>query len=407
MNVPKARKLKSGTWFIQLRLGGESIPVTAKTERECIKQAEFVKGQYRVGKREKKEDVPVEAKQERLTLGEAVDKYISVRTNVCSPSTIRGYNTIRRNRFKDTMPRYLDEIDEDEWKEICNREAALCAPKTLKNAWGFVSSAIDEATKNKVKGVNLPQVPKTDLPFLQPEQLDTFIEALHGTTSEIPGLLALSSLRRSEIMALRWENIDLEKKIIHVHGAAVMDQHNNLVQRKENKNDTSYRTVPILMDELYNELKKGKEENKTGLVMTCMPNTVWNRITKILKKNDFPNVGLHGLRRSFVSLAYHLGIDEDLTMEIGGWNDEKVMREHYKRLAKSDIRKQSGRLVNFFRKVDPSSITLDEAIEILRQQQERARLDCNDKDNAAKIIAAYNMAIEALTPEKQKKPEAV
>ena len=38
MKVPEPRKLKSGTWFIQMRLGGESIPVSAPTRTECIKQ---------------------------------------------------------------------------------------------------------------------------------------------------------------------------------------------------------------------------------------------------------------------------------------------------------------------------------------------------------------------------------
>lgn len=407
MRVPKARKLKSGTWFIQLRLGGESIPVTGKTERECVKQAEYIKSQYLVGKREKPpgpEPEPEPPEPERITLGEAVDRYIDVRTNVRSPSTIRGYRSIRNNRFKDTMPRYLDEINDDEWKEICNREAAICAPKTLKNAWGFVSSAIKEATKKKIDDVNLAQVPKTDLPFLEPEQLGPFINAILGTTSEIPGLLALSSLRRSEIKALRWENIDLEKKIIHVHGAAVVGEQ-GLVQRKQNKNDTSYRTVPILMDELYDLLAKGKESN-TGLIVTCHPNTILKRLERIYKQNELPNVGVHGLRRSFVSLAYHLGIDEDLTMEIGGWNDSKIMREHYKRLARSDIRKQSTRLINFYKKVAPTTITVEEAVSILKEQREKCKLDCTDFISIAPIIEAYNMAIKELS-RKQKKSEAV
>ena len=51
MKVPKARKLSSGKWFIQLRLGGESIPVTAGTEKECTRQAQAVKAEYLVGKR--------------------------------------------------------------------------------------------------------------------------------------------------------------------------------------------------------------------------------------------------------------------------------------------------------------------------------------------------------------------
>lgn len=401
MNVPKARKLKSGTWFIQLRLGGESIPVTGKTERACIKQAEYVKSQYLVGKREKPEPKP-----ERLTVGEIVDRYIACRTNIRSPSTIRGYKTIRRNRFKDTMPRYLDEISDDEWKMLCNEEAYTCSPKTMRNAWELIGPAIHEVAKRKIEGIVLPQVPETDLPFLEPEQLEPFIEAVRGTDVEIPALLALSSLRRSELLALRWENVDLEKKVIYVRGAAVINSESKLVQRKENKNDTSNRVVPILMDELYDILKAGKEANATGLVLSCHPNTIWSRITKICVENDFPLVGVHGLRRSFVSLAYHLGIDEDLTMDIGGWKDPHVMRKHYKRLAQSDIRKQSGRLINFFKKVKPVEITAEEAINILKQQQETYRLDHGDLVDAAQVISAYDMAIKALSPKGRKKQDA-
>ena len=51
MKVPEPRKLKSGTWFIQMRLGGESVPVSAATRTECIRQAEKIKADYRNGKR--------------------------------------------------------------------------------------------------------------------------------------------------------------------------------------------------------------------------------------------------------------------------------------------------------------------------------------------------------------------
>lgn len=54
MNVPKARKLASGTWFIQLRLGGESIPVSAATERAVTREALRIKAEYRAGMREQK-----------------------------------------------------------------------------------------------------------------------------------------------------------------------------------------------------------------------------------------------------------------------------------------------------------------------------------------------------------------
>ena len=45
MKIPKARKLPSGTWHIQLRLGGESITVNARTEKECVRQAQIIKAE--------------------------------------------------------------------------------------------------------------------------------------------------------------------------------------------------------------------------------------------------------------------------------------------------------------------------------------------------------------------------
>ena len=43
MKVPAPRKLPSGSWFIQLRLGGESIPVTAATAKDCNREAAAIK----------------------------------------------------------------------------------------------------------------------------------------------------------------------------------------------------------------------------------------------------------------------------------------------------------------------------------------------------------------------------
>ena len=47
MKVPKARKLPSGSWTIQMRLGGHSVSVTRFSERTCILEAERIKAAYR------------------------------------------------------------------------------------------------------------------------------------------------------------------------------------------------------------------------------------------------------------------------------------------------------------------------------------------------------------------------
>lgn len=344
MKVPNPRKLKSGTWFIQLRLGGESIPVSTKTKKDCIAQAQLIKAEYKAGKREPKKKEP--EKQMTPTLSEAIDSYIEKRDAVLSPATIRGYRNIQRSRFKSTMDRKLEGIKPQEWQAICNNESKLCQPKTLKNAWGFISSVVYEETGEKPPKVKLPQIVQNERPFLEPEQIRPFIESVHGTDVEIPALLALSSLRRSEIMALRWENIDLEKGIIKVRGAAVPDEHHRLTQKKENKNVTSARDVPIMMNELKEALRILKKDS--GLIVRCDPDTVWRRINKICKKSGLPNVGIHGLRHSFVSLAYHLGVPEKIVMEIGGWADYQTMRKIYTHIARSDVSKYADRFSGFF-----------------------------------------------------------
>lgn len=336
MKVPKPRRLPSGMWFIQLRLGGESVPVTRATEKECIQAAQYVKAEYLAGMREKKHGtVP--------TLAEAVDAYIDARVNILSPASIRGYQIIRRNRFQRYMEKTLDQID---FKRMCNEEARDCAPKTLQNAWRFVASVLRENSIQPPK-FTLPQVPPNDRPFLEPEEIGVFIKAVVGTKVEIPALLALCSLRRSEICALTWDNIDLKKKCIHVRGAVVPGADHKFVKKQTNKNRSSTRTVPIMIDELQVALEA--VEDKTGPLVTQNPNTIRAWVNKACRDAGLPEVGVHGLRHSFASLAYHLGMPEKITMEIGGWADSQTMKKIYTHVAQSDRSKYTDELSNFFK----------------------------------------------------------
>ncbi len=231
-----------------------------------------------------------------------------------------------------------------QWQRIVNKEACLCSAKTLKNAWGLLSSAIAEATGSAVS-VRLPQVVERDLAFLTSDQIPIFVAAIHGKTFEIPALLALSSLRRSEILALRWENIDLEHNTIQVAGSAVIDDKNQLVQKASNKNRTSKRVIPIIPPLREAILRQPKSE---GLIVTTAPTTLYAQINAVCRENGLPEVGVHGLRRSFASLAYHLGLSEEMTMRIGGWSNIYTMRRIYTKLSAQDISTQSKLFQDFF-----------------------------------------------------------
>lgn len=340
MKVPEPTRLKSGEWRIQLRLGGKSMVVTDWNKKECISKAALVKAEYQAGKREA-------ARAQETTLTQAIDDYISKRSNTLSPLTIRGYRILQKNRFRAIANRDLHKIAPEEWQGIVNIEAGTCSPKTLKNAWGFVRSVVHDTTGTYPPEVKLPALPPPDKPFLDPEQIRIFVAAVKDTKYAVPSLLALCSLRISEIQALDWKDIPKNPEFIRVRGAVVLDENNQKVKKRQNKNATSTRDVPIMIPELSAALERDRKPS--GPVMEYHQNSLRVALKKICAENNLPDVGIHGLRHSFASLAYHLQIPEKIAMEIGGWSDTTTMHNIYTHIAKSDISRYQTELFNFFK----------------------------------------------------------
>ena len=102
-----------------------------------------------------------------------------------------------------------------------------------------------------------------------------------------------------------------------------------------------------MIDELWNALSAA--ENKTGFVYTGHPDTLRRQVNRVCAANGLPEVGVHGLRHSFASLAYHIGMPEKVTMEIGGWSDNQTMRKIYTHVAQSDRSKYANAMADFFK----------------------------------------------------------
>ena len=335
INVPKPRQVSSGRWYINLRIRGESISITEDTEAKAIAKAKAIKAGL----------LQTDPKT-KLTLRTAIDNYISRREAVLSPSTVRSYKSVSRNCFQAAMDKPLSFYDQDGWQRLVSAEAQRCSPKTLKNAWALVNAVIkEELGKNYT--VRLPQVvPTREAKFLEPDQIKTFCEAAKDSRVEVAALLALHSLRRSELLAVTWEDVDLERRCIHVRGAMVFDANQKLVEKETNKNRSSRRTVPIMMDRLYEVL--AEQQQPTGSVVTLHPNTIRDSINRVCESCDLPQVGVHGLRHSFASLAAHIGMPEKTTMEIGGWANDATMKKIYTHALQTDRNRYRNEMAKYF-----------------------------------------------------------
>ena len=127
----------------------------------------------------------------------------------------------------------------------------------------------------------------------------------------------------------------MKDKIISVKGAVVPNEHHQYVKKKENKNQTSRREVPIMIPQLLDALKAADKRNPD--VVPYHPRTIQNAVNRICKEAGLPEVGTHGLRHSFASLAYHLNMPEKIAMQIGGWSNDATMRKIYTHVSKKDV----------------------------------------------------------------------
>lgn len=338
VRLPKITQLPSGSFFTRVTVNGERIPITKDTEEECIAEAIALK--HKVKDVEKKQTV------KKKTLDEALSEYIESRREFRSPSTIYGYESYKRSAFQDMMKVDVFTATDLQWQAAIRKEMkAGHSPKYIKNAWMLVSAAIYETTRRRPE-VMLPEKEVNEKPYLEPDQIDTFVAAVKGQGQiEIAALMELSSLRRSEMLAVKPEHIDFKKGTISVQGAKVAGDQGKLVHKKQNKNDTSRRTVPIIPP----LLEALEEADLTGdYVINLTGGWICTRINEICRENNLPEVGNHGLRHSFASLAYHLQIPEKIAMEIGGWKDAGTMHKIYTHLAQKDIAKRAQDFSNYF-----------------------------------------------------------
>lgn len=339
MKIPKIRKLDSGTYFCQLRLGGESVSITAPTETECRHLAELEKAKYLAGV-EKNRII-----NKQLTLGKIIDKYIAKYEKVLSPSTVRGYNTIRKNRFKDYMDVPLKNIKD--WQRIIDDELRLSSEHTVKNAWGLVTASMAESGL-PIPRVKLAKVPVKDTGFLDPDEIKLFLKAAEGDDAEIEMLLELHGLRESECMyVVRNNGIDIKKNVIRVSGALVPDKNHKFVTKATNKNATSTRTVPIMIPRL-SKLVKDKQEAGES-IETHSASALLSHVHKTCRRAGITDCGNHSLRKSFASLCFSQGIPDRQIQEWCGWSDYETMHRIYIRMNSADKDKNKKTVTDFFK----------------------------------------------------------
>ena len=291
--------------------------ITAPSKRE-VKQliAEFL------AKRESMRDGP-----ETITIAETIKRYIDSKNNILSPSTIKSYNTIANHNLKSIMNMRIDKIKLSDIQTAINTEAENNAPKTVRNINSLLKASILLANPEFKYTVTLPQRIKPDIKIPTEAEMMKIFEAVKGKRLEIPiYLAALCGMRRSEIIALKWEDVDLDNALLTIRAASVIGSDGKVV-RKQTKTTAGKRTIKIFAPVL--NLLKSKTVDSEYVEYYPHPNRITDSFTELLKSLGLPHYRFHDLRHYAVSTMLLLNLPKKYISDYMGHETERMIDTVY------------------------------------------------------------------------------
>ena len=334
--MAKAKKLKSGNWRCQVYSYTDAAgkrhyeSFTASTRKE----AEYLAAEFA---RDKDSRV-----KNNMTVAEVVENYITIKESVLSPSTIRGYRGIARNYIHDNFigaipSQKLSSVDVQRW---VGEITARVSPKTVRNAYGLLTAALELFCPDLRVRATLPQPKDAGLYVPSDEDIKRLLEHIRGKELEIAVLLAaFGPMRRGEICAL--ESSDIHGNLITVNKAMVLTSSGEWVV-KQPKTMSSYRTIEFpqfVIDRL---------SGIDGRIIKATPDQISNRFARAIHFSGLPKFRFHDLRHYAASIMHAIGIADQYIMERGGWSSDWTMKHIYIGTISDEKKRVTGNINRHF-----------------------------------------------------------
>jgi len=242
------------------------------------------------------------------------------------PTTFESYRimvdhhiipAVGHTRLKDLRPEHLQHLYNEKLK-------TGLSSRTVRYIHTVIHAALKQALKNQLvyrnvsEATELPADNKKEARALTAEEMDKFLNILEGNRLKAAFVTLLGSgLRRGELLALKWKNIDLKEGVIHVKENLTWLPKKGIVFQSP-KTEKSKRSVP-LPDNVLIELKKHKKAQAaeklsagegyqdSGMVFCTevgtpiIPRNFERKYKALLKKAGLTGIKLHSLRHTYAT----------------------------------------------------------------------------------------------------------
>ena len=341
-----AKKLPSGNWNIKVYDYTDSTGKRhyASFTATSKKEAEYQAAEFALKKKNR-------SRPENMTVGEAIDRYISLRENVLSPTTISNYRKARKNTLSNVMKWKLKSITNEklqnefnQWAITPNNRGTLPTRKYMDNTRGLLSATLNEFLPDFRLRVRLP-AKQHKIKELLP--VDVVYGIVKDTDIELPVLLAMwLSFSASEIRGLtksksiNGDYITIREVVVDVDGKSV-------------RKDTGKAYYRIRRHKIPERIKTLISNVEGDVLVPLSGQAIYKRFTRLQAKAGIPEgdrMTFHDLRRLNASVMALLRIPDKYAQERGGWATDRVMKDVYQKTFSEERQKVDAIIDEYFEK---------------------------------------------------------
>lgn len=348
------RKRKNGQVHYEITVEGERDLLTGKrnrvykTVRTSKKEANAIMRQMMVDM-----DRGIAMRKLPKKISEWMDEWVDTYLPNIEETTKIGYKTKIKCYIKPAIGDiYLQSLRGEHVQKMVNDMLARgLSAKNIRDTYNNINAAMKKALVlrmipyNPCEGVVLPKLKRYRAKVYNVNMIHHLLSVAEGTDMYLPILLCVTAgLRRGELLALRWENVDFDNHLLKIRSNMVRGEKDYVI--KSPKTEAGIRDIR-LGDEVMAVLRKertkyandlfaeGARFQNLGFVIRqedgspIRPDSMSQKWRRFLDEYKLPPIRFHDLRHSNATALIQAGVNPRVVQQRLGHSDVNITLNTY------------------------------------------------------------------------------
>ena len=363
------RKIDKTTWEVTVYVGRDAKGImqrkyaTCRSEKEAKDKARELEGD------KAKRDL---SNISMMKMTDWMDMWMEVNRPLLSPTTIKAYTMYIEKHF---IPAFgkdkLCDITDVHIKSYIADNLADLSPTTVRKHFFTLQKILRDGLKHGSPMVGIKPPKKFDYKPTVPteEQFKRIRQEFAAISLEHEAVILLAGwcgMRRGEIFALKWDDIDDKKGSIRIDEALALTEEEYRFEVKAPKSTNGVRIVaaPDILIGLLKRIKKNpakpkrkkrvvqidskkQEADISPNVFSITPGSWSNLYAKIIREKKLPKVRFHDLRHYHASILYKNNVPDLYAAERLG-HDIWVLKKIYQHLGLEEKQEMDDKVRGLF-----------------------------------------------------------